>query len=906
MGTAVDTTTTRRFWTFRRKLWAIGAALSMAAFAAAGHWLPDLGLRYGLIRSLRELGWAQVSVSDADLSLFNGAIVVHRVEAGEELGKMLGIAGIDLKFRWTPLFSRRVSVEHLDLKGVAIDIRREGTNYVVNGLPVAVAGTSGAPTGAAWTYDITALTLADSRINFTDGAVKAVIQVDTLELADLKSWEPSVPVRYRLTGSINGAPMSLDGTATPFADAPQFALKLTLDALDLASVAELARQSGAGTPIGKISADLALEGSHDTVQAAGKLSLKNGAWESGTTKLSAASLELNLSRTIWNGDRLELAGTAAAQAMTLEDGGLTLQADTVALNARSAAYEAKAAILSWDGQLHTERHSLAVDDIRINHGRLDWTGTTRLNLAAAATSFVHAEGKAEATDVRIAIGALAMEASRITTEGMYEHARPDGHLPPLAGRMSGTAEQVWVREPGQDWLHADRIDATDLRLTPGSMATLARLEARNLAALAKRSTIETYPWRLEARQTVVERASLAADGAAAASSLTLTGAKARITRTKGGFLGLPQSEGGEATKAPALALGKLRVSDSQVNFEDRSPSQRVRLRLEGIDATIAEMDSAKPDHDSPFTAKARIGTALLSLNGHGRPFAASPSAELKGEIRALELPPLSPYAADSLGVHLQTGQLDADISMGATQGKLNGAMQLTLSELFVAQPDPNAPLAKRADMPVETVLDLLRDSDNRIKLSIPVRGDLSNPDFDVSDAVGQAVGGALRSTVFTTLKVAFPLAGLISLVIDDSESRRLALEPLSFLPGADALGEAERKRLSAVADLMVEHPPLKLTLCGAAQPDDWDALVERKREEKLGILAKLQKLVGTTTKTDLANMDMNRLSDLANSRAQTAKGFLVDQAGIDPGRLFTCRPRVETDGKSLPRVDLLL
>ncbi|MBX9635663.1 MAG: hypothetical protein K2X44_11835, partial [Magnetospirillum sp.] len=107
----MDTATTTRFWTFRRKLWAGVAALALTGSAAAGHWLPDLGLRYGLIRSLRELGWARVSVSDADLSLFNGAIVVRRVEMGEDLGKTLGIAGIDLTFRWKPLFSHRVSVE---------------------------------------------------------------------------------------------------------------------------------------------------------------------------------------------------------------------------------------------------------------------------------------------------------------------------------------------------------------------------------------------------------------------------------------------------------------------------------------------------------------------------------------------------------------------------------------------------------------------------------------------------------------------------------------------------------------------------------------------------------------------------------------------------------------------------
>jgi hypothetical protein len=837
-----------KFWTVRRKLWAVGAALAVMAFAVAGHFLPDMGLRYGLIRSLRELGWVHVSVSHADLSLFNGAIVVRRVEAGEDLGKALGIDGIDLKFRWTPLFSRRVSVEHLDLQGVAIDIRRDGANYVVNGLPVVLGGGA---SGSDWSYDITALTLGGSRIDFTDGAFKAVIQVDSLEIADLKSWEPATPVRYRLSGRINGAPITLNGTATPFDGAPHFAVTLTLDALDLASVAELVRRADGGALSGKVTAHMSLEGSLDGVRGSGTMELKNGTWSSGTTKIAAAAL---------------------------------------ALDAQNATFDTKTAALFWDGKLHAENYTLGLDGMQFEHGRLDWTGTTRLK-----NGLVHAEGKAEAADTKLGLGTMTMEAARLTAEGVFDN--------PPSGRMDAVAEQIRLREPGQDWLHADRLDARDLRLAAGGNS-VARLEARNFAALSKPSKKDGYPWRLEARQVVAEKIAMDTDGALWASTLTLTGALGRITRTKTGILGMPSGTG-EGGPPPMLALGKLRLTGG-LDFEDRTLSERVFLRLEGLDLAMTDLDSAKPYGNSPFTAKARIGAARLSANGRARPFAAHPGGDMKAELRALELPPLSPYAADSLGVHLQTGHLDAEISMASNQGKLDGAMQLTLSELFIAQPDPNAPLAKRADMPVETVLDLLRDSDNRIQLSIPVRGDLANPDFDVSDAVNQAVGAALKSTVFTTLKVAFPLAGLISLVIDDAESRRLALEPLHFAPGGEALGEAERKRLSAVAKLMGEHPTLKLTLCGTAQPNDWPALVERKRVEELGILGKIQKMVGNALKVEPPAMDMGRLSDLADARAQAAKTFLVDQSGIDAGRLFTCRPRVETDGKALPRVDLVL
>lgn len=904
-----ETTTTKTFWTRRRRLWAAGSAATILALGAAGHVLPDWGLRYGLERTLRDLGWPQVSVSDADLSLFNGAVVVRHVQAGEALGRMLGIDGLDLRFRWRPLFSRRVSVESLDLEGLDIDILRDGGGWVINGLPLAVSG--GDSSGTSWTYDITALNLSDSRLHVADGTTRLDVELDRLEVRDLKSWEPAVPVSYRLSGRVNGARFEVDGTATPFATKAAFGVVLKLEGFDLAAVAEAAKAAGAGQLSGRIDADLRLDGDDGgTVSTSGKLALANGGWADGTTRLGAKRLDLSLDNARWAGGRLEASGTATSDGLTVEDNGVTVAATALRLQARSAAWDGKSQRLSWDGTLHAEHHQVAAPGVRIEHGSLDWTGATRFDFSPKAQSFLHAEGRAEAGAMRATIGELVTEAQRLTAEGVFEHARADGMLPPLAGRMEVTAEALAVREPGRDWLRADKVEAHELKLTPGSNASLTRLEARGIGLLARPGR-NGFPWRLEARQLVVDRTSLAADGSGSVAALSLNGAIGRVTLTKGGLLGLPEDKADgntpAATEPPRMVLNRLRLGgDSRIEFEDRTLGEPVRLRLEGIDATLADLDSARPDRDSPFTAKARIGAAHLSAQGKARPFATAPGGEVKGEIRALELPPLSPYAADKLGVHLQTGQLDADWSLSASQGKLDGGMQLTLSELFIAQPDPNAPLAKSADMPVETVLDLLRDSENRIRLSIPVRGDLANPDFDISDAVGQAVGGALKSTVFTTLKVAFPLAGLISLAIDDAESRRLALEPLAFPPGAEALGEGERKRLAAVAGLMGQRPTLRLTLCGVAtQAGDGPALAERKRQEELGLFAKIQKMMGSAP-PPLGPQDRDRLVELADSRAQAAKAYLVDEAGINPGRLFTCRPRVETDAAALPRVDLVL
>lgn len=905
MGDDVDEHVTPRFWSRRRRIWTAALMASALLLTAALVWLPGIGLRYGLIRGLRDLGWSQVSVSRADLSLFNGAIVIHSVAAGEDAKSMFGLDLLDVAFRWRPLFSRRVSVERLDLSGATVAVRRDGDGFVVNGLPVATG--SGGGEGPGWSYDVTALTLSDSRVTFTDGPVTADIQVDKLTLEDLRSWQPDHPARFHLAGRLNNAPITLDGTATPFADQPRFAVTLVVDALDAATLADPIRRAGGGQLSGRVGGKLVIAGS--TAPAApltadGSLSLSRAAWALDGTKAAAADLQWRDLHLGWTSGRLQASGAVTAKDLTVEDGGVTVQAGLAHLLMRGAVYDGKAGTLTWDGGLHAERHSVAIADIRLEHASLDWDGATRLDLSAKAQSFVHAEGKVETAGIRIRSGPLELNAKSASAEGVFEHARPNGMLPPLAGKMNATAQDLQISEGEMDWLRAGRLDITELHLDPGRQASLARAEAHDLLSLAKRGQ-DSYSWRFRAGRAVAEQASLAANGTGSVTALALHDAVIRVTQTKDGIVGLPQGgeTGGDGQSLPRQHLGRLTLAGgSRIDFTDRSLSEPVRLRLEAVEAVVADLDTGRPDQDTRFSASARIGAAGLSAQGRARPFADTPGGEVTGNVRALDLPVLSPYAADTMGVHLQTGQLDADFDINARQGQLGGGMQLTLSELFVSQPDPNAPLAKRADMPVETVLDLLRGSDNRIRLSIPVRGDLSNPDFDISDAVGQAVGGALRTTVFTTLKVAFPLAGLISLVIDDAEGQRLALEPLVFAPGDAEVTAAARPKLAEVAQLMTQRPSLKLTLCGVAtEAADWPVL----RERRAGLLGRLQKLVGDGEQADAEAPNRERLARLAESRAQAAKSHLADEAGIDPGRLFTCRARVES-GAGTPRVDMLL
>ncbi|TAN55154.1 MAG: DUF748 domain-containing protein, partial [Magnetospirillum sp.] len=568
--------------------------------------------------------------------------------------------------------------------------------------------------------------------------------------------------------------------------------------------------------------------------------------------------------------------------------------------------------LDWQGGLTLTGARIAVAAVEAQPDALTWTGRLGLTRESGQATG-RAEGRLELGPLRLALPDTVLGHKHAIAEGWVAFA-PAGPAPVTAA-LKLTAEGLTASNPakGLGWLALERLDLAGVTATAAGDTGVERLVANGLAAL-KRDGKAGYPWRIEARSLRLDRLARTADGDVAVREARIDGLTTRLTRTRDGMLGLPPTSSkppaADQEDPPGLSLGRLTVGgNSRIVFEDRSSGEIVRLEARPVDLSLADLDSDHPDRDSSFTLNATIGEASITAAGVARPFAESFSGRVDGRITALELPPLSPYLAEALGVHLHTGHFDGTFKGGAIKGALDGKLDVELSNLFIAPPDSKAAVVRKMNMPIETVLDLLRDGEDRIRLSLPVRGNLANPDLDISDAVAQAVAGALKSTVLTTLKLAFPVATLISMAVDAEDKSRLALAPLVFPLGSDILTDDHRKSLTGVAELMRARPALKLTLCGKANAADWPALVERQRAEEKPLLTRLERMVGAQRRPeDAGPLNRDALGGLAENRAETAKEFLVDKTGIDAGRLFACRAEVDTvpGGGKGPTVELLL
>jgi hypothetical protein len=920
---------------------AAAAVALVLIFTAAGLFLPSPGLRWGVAEAMRRLGMDEVSVTDAEVALIDGRLAVRRILARPRIGQALGLDGLDLSFRWAPLFDRKVSIESLDLSGLSLSIHREGNRLVINGLPIELAGGDSGG-GTPWGFDVDSLRLANSTVAVTDGPIRLDIAIDVLEIRSVHSGDPATPARFHLAGRIDGAPVDVSGTIAPFAADTAFDVRIAVERLEIGTLQPLLAAAGIGRLSGRLTANLAVSGrlapaldlavsgeaavtAAEIEAGAAKVAAESLAWEGraasgqrveATGKLTAKGLKaktdaltLNADSLAWDGQaaagqRIEAAGKLVAKALKAAASGNRVEAGTLMLTADQLTWDGRRA--EWQGTLSADTARAAAEGFAADPKALSWQGRATADLGD--TIAVHLDGRVEDGGTAVTGPGFEHQHKRAAASGTVDVTLAKAG-PQVSAVLAAEVDGLQLRDPqgNRDLAAAERIEVEDLRLAPGHPVAIGRAQARALTGLRVAGR-DGYPWRFEAKALRLERARLATDGAFAADALAVDAVTLRLTRTKTGFIGAPPAGEDQAKPSPPpprVALGRLTVGGkSRLVFADRTTSKPVRLDFDGVTLTLSDIDSGRPERDSPFELNARAGVSTLTATGTVRPFAPQITGKIGGRIKAFELPPLSPYAADTLGVELQTGHFDGDIHIAVDGGALDGKVDLSLTNLFIAQPDPNAPVAKRAEMPVATVLNLLRDGNDNIHLTIPVHGDLGDPQFDVSDAVSQAIGGALRSTAMTTLKVVFPFAALIEAMSDDQSG--LALAPIGFTAGEFGIDDAARDRLAAIAEMMKSRPGLELSLCPvAATGADWPVLLERRKRDELGVIYRLQKMVDMQAKPEAVPPDGDALQRLAERRAEAVKAALADQ-GVDAGRLFACRPRIEGDAKAAPRVEVRL
>ena len=334
------------------------------------------------------------------------------------------------------------------------------------------------------------------------------------------------------------------------------------------------------------------------------------------------------------------------------------------------------------------------------------------------------------------------------------------------------------------------------------------------------------------------------------------------------------------------------INGAKLHFLDQKVQPPIVVDLQIKRAEVHDINSWKPETKARVNLLATINEFTnLELDAKADNVGPKANMEIKSSLKNLELPPYSSYVAEFGGVNLGSGQFNTDVDVNANQGVLDGAIKLHIEDLkFTPLSEANARrLSKKAGVPIETAVKLLKDSKGNIDLSLPVTGTIVEPSVNISSAINKAIGN--------TLKAVFPPTLIGSMLSSVMEGGSQTFKPIIFKPGSSDLDDEAKKYLDELSVLLTKRPTLSINICGRATPDDFKEItlisLGPPSDASPEIVEQRQRLLETHGP---------KLLELATERTRVVRRYLITEKGLKAAQVGECRLSFNPEDTEPPRV----
>lgn len=269
----------------------------------------------------------------------------------------------------------------------------------------------------------------------------------------------------------------------------------------------------------------------------------------------------------------------------------------------------------------------------------------------------------------------------------------------------------------------------------------------------------------------------------------------------------------EAPAKPGFLVNveRVRVFNGEMYFADHSLVLPFGTRIHGLRGSFGNLSSRPGGAPGQIELEGEVDDyGMARAVGQVNLFDPTGFMDIRVLFRNVEMTRLTPYTATFAGRKIDSGKLSLDLQYKIAQRQLQGENQIVMDQLTLGErvESPGA-----ADLPLDLALAILKDSDGRIDLGLPVAGSLDDPQF----SYGQIVWKAIRNVL--TKIVTAPFRALAALFGGDEK-----IEDIAFEAGAAMPTPPEREKLAKLAGALVKRPGLVLAVRGVHAAADRVAL----------------------------------------------------------------------------------
>jgi hypothetical protein len=362
-----------------------------------------------------------------------------------------------------------------------------------------------------------------------------------------------------------------------------------------------------------------------------------------------------------------------------------------------------------------------------------------------------------------------------------------------------------------------------------------------------------------------------------------------------------------------VAVAQLTVEGGGVRVVDQSvsPPFAVDLQSASVKADGLSTAGAKP---ARLEVSGRLGAGSdLSLRGTVGPLGGPLRLDVNGELREFALPRTNPYLLRQVGWKSTEGRITSKLQCRIDGDALSAKTDIRLSRLQLVRAAASDGAQARIGLPLGMLTSLMKNRRGDINVSLPVGGRLSDPRFELREAIW----GAVRAVSINAITLPVSWIGRVRFS-QDSRIERIEVDPVSFEPGTPTPTAEGRAQVTRLAAFLEQLPEVRLSLTPVVSSRDVEALTRRTIEAAIDQLVRQrglsrdaaatrlfaqrfpdQPVPGTPQGAIAALLEVQtvppaQITELAAGRLDAVRGTLK-RAGIDTDRLPEAK-LVQRDG----------
>ncbi len=320
---------------------------------------------------------------------------------------------------------------------------------------------------------------------------------------------------------------------------------------------------------------------------------------------------------------------------------------------------------------------------------------------------------------------------------------------------------------------------------------------------------------------------------------------------------------------------KVQITNGRVVYTDFTLEDKFQYELDSLSILSENLNSSNERINVFIRSKLnRTG----SFNGN---FSINPDGysemEMSYSIKGIRLSDINPYSVYYVATPFIDGDLTFENEIYIKDHKLTSENRLFIEKIVAGKKVQNN---TALNIPLRLAIAVLRDLNGNIRLSVPVEGDLDDPDYRWGKALLQVLKNlAIKSAVAPYRLVADMFGG------EEDDYRVLSMEFLQQQPDRDNL-----LALGRIAEMMMNKPELTVQFTGNNSRE--------AETEFLAIYKAKQKFLGLGISDSLSSEDQLRIRQVSN-RDPGFSAWLADQAGVSAALTSVQEKAVQLSGRAL-------